>query len=65
MFSRWIVTNVTSASVTTFLTFLAGIISWSVYCTSTFSVHKTRVVLVRFKVLTAMNMKIAAFWDAA
>jgi hypothetical protein len=32
MFSRWIVTNITSASVTTFLTFLAGIISWSVYC---------------------------------
>jgi hypothetical protein len=29
MFSRWIVTNITSASVTTFL---AGIISWSVYC---------------------------------
>jgi hypothetical protein len=34
MFSRWIVTNITSASVTTFLAFLAGIISWSVYCTS-------------------------------
>jgi hypothetical protein len=33
MFSRWIVTNITSASVTTFLAFLAGIISWSVYCT--------------------------------
>jgi hypothetical protein len=32
MFSRWIVTNITSASVTTFLAFLAGIISWSVYC---------------------------------
>jgi hypothetical protein len=31
MFSRWIVTNITSASVTTFLAFLAGIISWSVY----------------------------------
>jgi hypothetical protein len=35
MFSRWIVTNITSASVTTFLAFLAGIISWSVYCTWT------------------------------
>jgi hypothetical protein len=34
MFSRWIVTNITSASVTTFLAFHAGIISWSVYCTS-------------------------------
>jgi hypothetical protein len=33
MFSRWIVTNITSASVTTFLAFLAGIVSWSVYCT--------------------------------
>jgi hypothetical protein len=33
MISRWIVTNITSASVTTFLAFLAGIISWSVYCT--------------------------------
>jgi hypothetical protein len=33
MFSRWIVTNITSASVTTFLAFLAGIISWSVFCT--------------------------------
>jgi hypothetical protein len=33
MFSRWIVTNFTSVSVTTFLAFLAGIISWSVYCT--------------------------------
>jgi hypothetical protein len=32
MFSRWIVTNITSASVTTFLAFIAGIISWSVYC---------------------------------
>jgi hypothetical protein len=32
MFSRWIVTNITSASFTTFLEFLAGIISWSVYC---------------------------------
>jgi hypothetical protein len=32
MFSRWIITNITSASVTTFLAFLAGIISWSVYC---------------------------------
>jgi hypothetical protein len=32
MFSRWIVTNITSAIVTTFLAFLAGIISWSVYC---------------------------------
>jgi len=31
MFLRWIVTNITSASVTTFLAFLAGIISWSVY----------------------------------
>jgi hypothetical protein len=31
MFSRWIVTNITSGSVTTFLAFLAGIISWSVY----------------------------------
>jgi hypothetical protein len=30
MFSRWIVTNITSASVSTFLAFLAGIISWSV-----------------------------------
>jgi hypothetical protein len=34
MFSRWIVTNITSASVTTFLAFLAGIISWSVYRTT-------------------------------
>jgi hypothetical protein len=33
MISRWIVTNITSASVATFLAFLAGIISWSVYCT--------------------------------
>jgi hypothetical protein len=33
MFSRWIVTNITSGSVTTFLEFLAGTISWSVYCT--------------------------------
>jgi hypothetical protein len=33
MFSRWKVTNITSASVTTFLAILAGIISWSVYCT--------------------------------
>jgi hypothetical protein len=33
MFSRWIVTNITSASVTTFLALLAGIISWSAYCT--------------------------------
>jgi uncharacterized membrane protein len=32
MFSRWTVMNITSASVTTFLAFLAGIISWSVYC---------------------------------
>jgi uncharacterized protein with PQ loop repeat len=32
MFSHWIVTNITSASVTIFLAFLAGIISWSVYC---------------------------------
>jgi hypothetical protein len=32
MFSRWIVTNITSASVTTFPAFLVGIISWSVYC---------------------------------
>jgi hypothetical protein len=32
MFSRWIVMNITSESVTTFLTFLAGTISWSVYC---------------------------------
>jgi hypothetical protein len=39
MFSRWIVTNITSASVTTFLAFLAGIISWSVYC-----IHDGRVV---------------------
>jgi hypothetical protein len=34
MFSRWTVTNITSASVTTFLAFLAGIISRSVYCTT-------------------------------
>jgi hypothetical protein len=34
MFSRWIVTNITSASVTTFLAFLAGIIYRSVYCTT-------------------------------
>jgi hypothetical protein len=48
MFSRWIVTNITSAKVTTFLAFLAGIISWSVYCTITISSsrdckHLTRV----------------------
>jgi hypothetical protein len=50
MFSRWIVTNITSASVTTFLAFLAGIISWSVYCrwyrlfggTCCFHLHRLR-----------------------
>jgi hypothetical protein len=44
MFSRWTVTNITSASVTTFLAFLAGIISWSVYCTSAtrLTIYQTR-----------------------
>jgi hypothetical protein len=41
MFSRWIVTNIISASVTTFLAFLAGIISWSVCCSSDYLAFST------------------------
>jgi hypothetical protein len=48
MFSRWIVTNITSAIVTTFLAFLAGIISWSVYCIKLFFRHFERQSLFSF-----------------
>jgi hypothetical protein len=42
VFSRWIVTNITSASDTKFLAFLAGIISWSAYCTGHAQMLMTR-----------------------
>jgi hypothetical protein len=62
MFSRWIVTNITSASVTTFLAFLAGIISLSVYCRSDRNIGVIYGYILTFNIFP---LKFRYFYDVA